>query len=123
MTRLKTMTTQIQKIKEKKELQFVAKIYCHNHCLHLINPLHDPACLVCQPDISRAAPVSVKKERTPSELGGGYPFGAATAVSAPKEEVISKHASKVLTKLEVKNHHHMNAIVLKLTWDRWLTQI
>eukprot|EP00971_Amphidinium_carterae_P151254 2998666-Amphidinium_carterae.2 len=66
--------------------------------------------------------ISVKDGRSPSEPGGKYPHGAASAASAPKEDVISKHAPKVLTKLEVKNHHHMNAIVLEKKWPegrRW----
>eukprot|EP00971_Amphidinium_carterae_P342334 6481606-Amphidinium_carterae.2 len=97
------------------------KLYCHNHCLRVLHRLHEPACLLCK-EVPTHAPIPVKKERTPSEPGG-YPYGAATAVSAPKEEVISKQASKVLAKLEVKTHHHMNATVLKQTWDIWLTQI
>eukprot|EP00971_Amphidinium_carterae_P046125 907934-Amphidinium_carterae.2 len=39
-----------------------------------------------------------------------------------KEDVISKIASRILPKLEVKNPHDLSAIDLKLAWDTWLTQ-
>eukprot|EP00971_Amphidinium_carterae_P242997 4824855-Amphidinium_carterae.1 len=39
-----------------------------------------------------------------------------------KEDLISKIASRVLLKLEVKNPHKMNAIALKRQWDSWLKQ-
>eukprot|EP00971_Amphidinium_carterae_P145686 2887386-Amphidinium_carterae.1 len=39
-----------------------------------------------------------------------------------KEDMISKIASRVLPRLEVKNAHELNAIALKRLWDSWLTQ-
>eukprot|EP00971_Amphidinium_carterae_P162292 3217155-Amphidinium_carterae.1 len=38
----------------------------------------------------------------------------------PKDEVLSntRFQARTLPKLEVKNHHSMNAIVLKQSWDR-----
>eukprot|EP00971_Amphidinium_carterae_P136400 2702762-Amphidinium_carterae.1 len=40
-----------------------------------------------------------------------------------KEDVISKIASRVLPKLEVKNAHDLSAIELTLLWDTWLTKV
>eukprot|EP00971_Amphidinium_carterae_P213159 4230597-Amphidinium_carterae.1 len=40
-----------------------------------------------------------------------------------REDVISKIASRVLPKLEVKNAHEISAIALKLIWDTWLRQV
>eukprot|EP00971_Amphidinium_carterae_P010696 211249-Amphidinium_carterae.2 len=40
-----------------------------------------------------------------------------------REDVISKLATRILPKLEVKNAHDLSAIELKLLWDTWLTRI
>eukprot|EP00971_Amphidinium_carterae_P335979 6472082-Amphidinium_carterae.4 len=132
MTHLEMTMILLLTIKENRELQFVVESVFSHFNEELPSPFAEFAgrfagrfsviiiaykyFIVCKNQLASS------KERAPSEPGG-YPYGAATAVFAPKEEMISKHASKVLAKLEVKNHHHMNAIVLKRTWDIWLTQI
>eukprot|EP00971_Amphidinium_carterae_P173449 3438141-Amphidinium_carterae.2 len=40
-----------------------------------------------------------------------------------KEDVISKIASQILPKLEVKNAHDISALDLKVLWDTWLNQV
>eukprot|EP00971_Amphidinium_carterae_P157461 3121551-Amphidinium_carterae.2 len=107
MTHPEMMMMMILLLKIKnRELQFVVE-YAFNHFnQELLSPSVDFA--------GRSIVITTVCE---------YFICSATAVSAPKEEVISKYSSKVLAKLEVKNHHHMNAIVLKRTWDIWLTQV
>eukprot|EP00971_Amphidinium_carterae_P150609 2985542-Amphidinium_carterae.1 len=59
-------------------------------------------------------------------FASGYPRvrGDRLTPKEPKgEEIISKFEQRTLPKLEVKNHHSMNTIAVKLAWDRWLSLV
>eukprot|EP00971_Amphidinium_carterae_P144735 2868104-Amphidinium_carterae.1 len=57
------------------------KLYCHLH------RLHEPACLLCK-DVPREVPVSVKKERTPSEPLSAHTGWSQHSSHNPRQKAI-----------------------------------
>eukprot|EP00971_Amphidinium_carterae_P114059 2259991-Amphidinium_carterae.1 len=104
----------------------------HIKCLNAIGR-NKPECLQCEE-------IKVKKPHYPGGEGGPEdPDGYYDGYGGPnwgrgrrdrenretkpaREDVISKLATRVLPKLDVKNDHDLSAIELKLLWDTWLTQ-
>eukprot|EP00971_Amphidinium_carterae_P271823 5393896-Amphidinium_carterae.1 len=88
----------------------------HAKCLTTLGR-SKPECLYCEE-------LKVKTEPRGGGGGGGPNWGKGRRdrdcereKKPTKEDMISKIASIVLLKLEVKNAHELNAIALKRFWD------